>query len=222
MNCWAKALLLACAAIAAHGQERSALEREPQGWQNIMPGQRLEGWTRQAIAPDPLDPVSQWKLLPGGILLCEGNRGHDWLRFDQELTDFVFHVEFRYVPVEGNPRYNSGIFVRTRADYSRWYQNQIGSRQGGYFFGYIDLDGAKRRFDASPQMVDQRVKAAGEWNIVEVTARGPVLTSWVNGAVVNEYRYCQIERGHIGLEGEGFRIEFRNLKVKALSPARLQ
>jgi len=222
VNCWARALGLVCAGVMAWGQEQSALEREPQGWQDVMPGPKLQGWTRLPIAPDPLAAVSQWKLMPGGILLCEGDRGHDWLRFDQEQTDFVFHVEFRYVPVEGNPRYNSGIFVRTRGDYSRWYQNQIGSRQGGYFFGYIDVDGSRRRFDYSGQMVDQRVKPAGEWNTVEVTARGPVLTSWVNGAVVNEYKYCQIERGHIGLEGEGFRIEFRNLKVKALGPARLQ
>jgi len=222
VNCWVKIAVFASSALLLPAQEKSALESEPQGWVDVMPGAGLSGWTRLAIAPDRLDPVSQWSLQTGGVLLCEGNRGHEWLRFDKELDDFIFHVEFRYTPLAGNPRYNSGIFVRTLADYSLWYQNQIGSQAGGYLFGYILVDGERRRFDLSPRMVDQRVKPAGEWNTVEVTARGPVLTAWVNGAVTSEYKYCPVSRGHIGLEAEGFRIEFRNLRVKSLSSARLQ
>ena len=71
-------------------------------------------------------------------------------------------------------------------------------------------------------MVDQRVRPAGEWNTVEITAQGSTLLSWVNGATVSEYTYCPIEKGHLGLEAEGFRIEFRNLRVKTLPPAPLQ
>jgi hypothetical protein len=222
MSFWLRFAVFASSALLLPAQEQSALEREPQGWVDVTPGSGLSGWTRLAIAPDRLDPVSQWSVGPDGVVVCEGNRGHDWLRYDKPLGDAIFHVEFRYTPVAGNPRYNSGIFVRTLPDYSLWYQLQIGSKAGGHFFGYLNVNGERRRFDYSGLMVDQRVKAAGEWNTVEVTARGPVLTAWVNGAVVNEWKYCPIEKGHIGLEGEGFRIEFRNLKVKTLGPARLQ
>lgn len=215
-------LIFAFSALLLPAQEPSALEREPQGWADIMPGPQLQGWTRLGIPPIPRAPESQWKLRPDRVLECEGDRGHDWLRFDKEQGDFIFHVEFRYVPIAGHPRYNSGIFVRTMKDYSLWYQDQIGASAGGYFFGYIHVNGVVRRFDVSSQMKEQRVKPAGEWNTVEVTARGPVLSSWVNGAVVSEYKYCQLDRGYIGLEGEGYRIEFRNLKLKPLAPARLQ
>ncbi len=218
----AKAVLLVCTALLLPAQERSWLEREPQGWTDITPGPGLAGWTRLAIAPDKDDPVSQWSVQPGGVVLCEGNRGHEWLRFDRALSDFVFHVEFRFTRIDGNPRYNSGLFVRTLPDYSFWYQDQIGSSAGGHFFGYITVDGVRRRFDLSPRMVDQRVRPAGEWNTVEITAQGATLLSWINGAVVSEYRYCQTAQGHLGLEAEGFRIEFRNLKVKTLAPAPLQ
>jgi hypothetical protein len=34
--------------------------------------------------------------------------------------------------------------------------------------------------------------------------------------VTCQYENCGLEEGYIGVEGEGFRIEFRNLKVKAL------
>jgi hypothetical protein len=42
------------------------------------------------------------------------------------------------------------------------------------------------------------------------------LTLWVNGAVTCEFAECGQPEGHVGLEGEGYRIEFRNLKVKPL------
>ena len=61
-----------------------------------------------------------------------------------------------------------------------------------------------------------RVKPAGEWNTLEVTARGKTLTLWVNGAVTCQFDDCGMAQGRVGLEGEGYRIEFRNLKVKAL------
>ena len=35
---------------------------------------------------------------------------------------------------------------------------------------------------------------------------------WVNG----QFRDCGLKQDRVGLEGEGYRIEFRNLKVKDL------
>jgi hypothetical protein len=199
--------------------EKSLLEREPTGWLDIMPSADLKGWTRLPIAPDPLAPTSQWKVA-NNLLICEGDKGHDWLRYDNEFEDFVFHVEFRYVPLPGNPRYNSGIFVRNAADYAHWFQVQIGSSSGGFLFGRLS-DG--RRFNLSDRTPNQnRVKPAGEWNVVEVTALGPVVTSWVNGEVLCEYRYLPVAKGYLGLEGEGFPIEFRNLKVKPLPKGSVQ
>ena len=51
---------------------------------------------------------------------------------------------------------------------------------------------------------------------MEITARGKVLTLWVNGAVTCRFDECGQPRGYVGLEGEGYRIEFRKLKVKPL------
>jgi hypothetical protein len=43
-----------------------------------------------------------------------------------------------------------------------------------------------------------------------------VLTLWVNGTVTCEIKHGGNPKGRVGFEGEGFRIEFRNLKVKEL------
>jgi hypothetical protein len=40
------------------------------------------------------------------------------------------------------------------------------------------------------------------------------VTLWVNGALTNEWHDCAVAKGHVGLEAEGWKIEFRNVKVK--------
>ena len=42
------------------------------------------------------------------------------------------------------------------------------------------------------------------------------MTLWVNGAVTNHWRECEVKKGYVGLEAEGYRIEFRNVKLKPL------
>ena len=51
---------------------------------------------------------------------------------------------------------------------------------------------------------------------MEITAHGKTLSLRVNGTVACQFDDCDIKRGHLGLEGEGYRIEFRNLRVKEL------
>ena len=57
---------------------------------------------------------------------------------------------------------------------------------------------------------------AGEWNTFEVTCKGKDIFLWVNGAVTCEWHDIAVPKGYVGLEAEGFRIEFRNVKVKPL------
>lgn len=216
-NSMLAAVLLAAPAVP---QEKSLLEREPAGWVDVMPGPKLAGWTRLKIKAEAEDGARQWQR-QGDILLCAGDGGHDWIRYDTPLEDFVFHVEFRFTPLEGNPRYNSGVFARNTADYSRWYQAQVGPG-GGFLFGIGEENGEPKRFNTRDQLKADRIRPAGEWNVMEVTARGPALSVWANGAVVSEWDQCPVRRGHIGLEGEGFRIEFRNLKVKRLGASPVQ
>jgi hypothetical protein len=139
------------------------------------------------------------------------------LMLDQEIGDAIFHAEFCFTRVEGKSGYNSGIYVRNSKDGAIWHQAQIMGGSGGYLFGETPTaDGRKKFFTLEKQISGQRVKPAGEWNEVEITARGKVLTLWVNGAVTCQFEDCGQDRGRVGLEAEGYRIEFRNLKVKEL------
>ena len=213
-------LLIVFLAGPAADESGSRLERDPGGWIDLLAkaGPELKGWTRGPIPPaGRLNPKSQWVLGAGNTtLVCGGNGGHEWLRWDRELSDFVFHVEWRFTPVPGKSGYNSGIYARNSADATVWHQAQTGDASGGYLFGQTLVGGESKRVNLLKAMKDKRVKPAGEWNTFEITCKGKEMSLWVNGAVTNVWEDCEVPKGFVGLEAEGWRIEFRNVKVKPL------
>jgi|SRR5271157_1006913 len=199
-------------------QTRNALPSDTSGWIDILPDESFKGWTRVAIPPDKaLDSVSQWKLDKARrVIICEGDRGHEWLRYDREFANFILHVEWRFTEREGLKGYNSGVFIRNSADGRVWHQAQVGAGNDGYLFGRTLLDGKLTDMKFSPKPKVNRIKPPGEWNIYEIWCQGPKITLWVNGVVSSEFAAPEVPKGYLGLEAEGFRIEFRNLKVKLL------
>ena len=201
----------------------SALESDAQGWIDLLAARDLKEWTRvplgavgQLPAGQAGDP-SPWRLDPAtGTLVCEGDKaGHEMLRYAPEFGDFVLHVEWRFSKLEGERPYNGGVYVRTSADGAIWHQAQTGPG-GGYLFANTLVQGAPQRVNLREAMTENRVKPAGEWNTYEVRAVAKSITLWVNRAIVNEYTECEVPRGYVGLEAEGYRIEFRNLRLKRL------
>jgi len=87
------------------------------------------------------------------------------------------------------------------------------SLKEGFLFGPTPIDGVVKRVTQEPATL--RVLPAGEWNTYEVVAHGRTLSLWVNGAFTSEIAVA-VPRGFFGLEAEGWRIEFRNLRVKPL------
>ncbi len=214
-------LSLAIVAGSAAQAPPTPSDRDPLGWVDLLAeaGPDLKGWTRLPVKPnDKLDASSQWSLDAGSkVLTCRGDGGHDWLRWDRELGDFVLHVEWKFTPVtSGKTDYNSGIYVRNSGDAAVWHQAQVGGGPAAYLFGETLRDGALARFDLSKQQADKRVRPAGEWNTFELTCRGKQVDLRVNGEVVNRWEDCRVAKGFIGLEAEGYRIEFRGVKVKPL------
>ncbi len=208
---------------------QSALESDPKGWQDLFADRTMKDWIRGPLSAagqlraGSMDESSPWKMDPAtGILLCEGDKvGHEWVRYAKELSDCIFHVEWRLSKKDGEPAYNSGVFIRTSADGKIWHQAQ-GTLAGGFLFGATTVNGALQRFNLRQNMSENRVKPAGEWNTYELRAEGKQITLWVNGAVTSEFKDCEVPRGFIGLEAEGYRVEYRNVRVKPLgidSPA---
>ncbi|MBS1855031.1 MAG: DUF1080 domain-containing protein [Acidobacteria bacterium] len=191
---------------------------QPAEWLDILPDASLKGWTRVPIpATDGLKPIEQWRVDPEQkALICSGKGGHEWLRWNRELADFILEADWRFTPLDpAEKRYNSGIGIRLSPWGEIWYQAQTGLT-GGYLFGQNFADGAFSRFNLSKQMKENRVKPAGEWNHYEITAKGDRITMAVNGEAVSELTGVGLRRGYIGFEAEHYEIAFRNIRVKIL------
>jgi len=176
-----------------------------------------EVWTRITIPPGhPVSPVAQWHIdYAARQIVCDGNAGHEWLRFNREFGNFACHLKWRFTPVTtGTPKYNSGVFFRNDADGNIWHQAQT-TLAGGYIFGVTPVDGRPKSFNLQKEMTENRVKPAGQWNVYDIRCVDDTCTLAVNGATVNTV-HVGVEKGYIGLEAEGYRIEFKDFKVKEL------
>jgi hypothetical protein len=213
------------AADAGVTETPSQLSAEPQGWKDILPPPSLAGWARYPLRTEARKELPIWKVdRKAGLLICQGHLpdvpppgrsgSHEMLRYERELGDFVWHLEWRFV--DPNRRgWNSGVYARITPDRHFWLQAQVGNASGGQWFGY-QPDGPDGMVRKSLPPLAQRVKPVGEWNVYEITARGDRLTLWVNGAVTSEWTGLANRRGYIGLEAEFHHVEFRNFKLKEL------
>jgi len=183
---------------------------------NLVSGNAKTEWTRIAIPPTAkLSNIEQWHVNTATHeIVCDGNGGHDWLRFNKEFGNFAFHAEWRFTPIKGETRYNSGIFFRNNADGSIWDQAQT-TLEGGYVFGATPVNGKVTPFNEQKNMKENRVKPAGEWNVYDIRCVGETCTLAVNGEIVNTIK-VGVTKGYVGLESEGYQITFRNLKVTEL------
>ena len=186
-------------------------------WISIQPDASFKGWTRVPIKPTAnLVSPSQWQVAPDGNLICNGSRenGHEFLRYDRELANFVLHVEWKFTKIEGETKYNSGVFVKNTADgNTAWYQAQAGPPSNGGYFFYVDTTG--KRTTLKSEMPSNPVKEAGEWNTYEIQADGPKIVLTVNGVETSHFD-CDRLKGYAGLEAEYYRIEFRNIRLQEL------
>jgi hypothetical protein len=220
------------AATPVPPEQPSALTRDPKGWVDILPGPKLKGWTRVApissrgvkslVNPDLAVWIPDRKT---GVLECRGHLplqappggkpgSHEMLRHEQDLGDFILHVEWRFKD-PARMGWNAGVYARVNEAADIWHQAQVGGGPTTYWFADTpDASGKIGRI--KDDSVENRVKPPGQWNVYEITGRGDTLTLWANGAVVSQLKGLRVQRGRVGLEAELHHIEFRNLKLKRL------
>jgi hypothetical protein len=218
---FAASAILLISGAQAPGEVPSALEADPAGWSDLFApsGAGLDAWTREPIpAGGDLVEDSPWKLDAATGVLAGASPGADreWLRLDQVLLDFILHVEWRIVPDAADRPASGGVYVRNSNDAGLWHEAPIGAEGVGSLVGATYANQVVKPFKVEAELKDDRAKSAGEWNTYELTCKGRSVKLWVNGAVVNDWKGCGVPRGYIGLEVDGGRVEFRNLKLKSL------
>jgi hypothetical protein len=172
----------------------------------LFNGKSLDGW----------QPVgrreNQWSAV-GGIL--QNAKSGANLVTTQKFEDFKLHLEFRVPKGE-----NSGIYLRGR------YELQIDDAAGlepsshhlGGLYGFI-----------APSA--NVAKAAGEWQSMDVTLVGRMLTLELNGTMVICNREipgitggaidsAEADPGPLLLQGDHGPVDYRNIVITPAKPAR--
>jgi hypothetical protein len=194
----------------------------------LFNGKDLSGWTHdlwdgQNKKPDTTTPMSAVWSVRDGVLICQG-KPPGYIRTQREYGNYRLSVEWRWP--EGTTRGNSGVLVHTSTPnalgaWPKSVEVQLALGNAGDFWvigtelEVPDLE--KRRMGRRHlNLTDGSEKPAGQWNKMEILAKGDELTVWVNGDLVNHATRCNVTRGAISLQSEGTEVHFRNVQLTPL------
>lgn len=201
---WIFVTLVAAAGAVAAGRSTAlaADAKPPAGFTSLFNGKDLAGW----------------KIMNDGQFAAEGgvlklNRGGGWLRSEQEFDDFELRLEVRWL----KDRQDSGIFLRAGQEGKNWpdrkYEVQCENSER-----IVHIFGAKCERD--PKKAAALLKPTGEWNTLEIRCVGTRCEVKLNGTTASTADELKVSKGHLGIQGEAGLLEFRNLYLKPLTPAK--
>jgi len=189
-------------------------------WVSLFDGKTLNGWVLKS-------PHGRGYLVENGMIIAPADGGGN-LFTEKEYSDFVFRVEFR-LSVNGN----NGIGIRAPFEGDAAWQAmeiQILDDDGPAYKGKLEpFQYTGSIYWAVPSKTGH-LKKAGEWNKMEITAKGRRISVRLNGVVITDANLDDVKdpailkkhpglfrpRGHIGLLGHKSLVEFRKLSVKEL------
>ncbi|MBX7074925.1 MAG: DUF1080 domain-containing protein [Pirellulales bacterium] len=209
-----RTLLMLCFAFAALTISPAVADDQ---WQPLFNGKDLTGW--EAVD----GPADAWRA-EDGLLVCEGSGG-GWLSTSKEFANFDLELEFKVppggnsgvflrAPRQGNPAY-AGMEIQVLDDYAKEYENLKPSQYTGSVYDVVA---------AEPRVT----KKAGEWQTMRIVCDRHKVKVWVNDKQVVDadlsmhldkiaaHPGLERNKGHIGLQNHGSRLDFRNLKIREL------
>ena len=172
------------------------------------------------------DPAASWRI-EGGMLRCLG-AGRGYVRTVQAFADYRLRLEWRWPAGRGN----SGIMLNLVNDDIIWpkcIEAQLATDRAGDFATFSDARSRDEIVARNPRGVGTGKlnrpgpsveKPLGEWNTYEAVVSGDVITLIVNGTPVNRMTGVTPTAGMIGLQCEGSPIDFRNITLELLPPAK--
>jgi hypothetical protein len=210
---------------ATPDNQLSEAERS-EGWQLLFDGKSVAGWMNSDQSA-PRTPVQDGCLNPH-------RAGHYMLVHTQQWSNFVLKLDVRL-----SPHCNSGVFLRTSSLTPR------AGRDVGFNGLEIALDDTQTAgFHDSGALYDlsrptrNAMRPIGEWNHLQLTARGATIEVEMNGEPVNtidlskftaanrrpdgsEHKFDVVYKdhpalGYIGLQDHGSPCWYKNIKLKRL------
>lgn len=190
-----------CAQVESMGDWVSTQWDSIGGGVTLIDGDKgLENWNRVGGA--------NWSAVDGAIMADKKTgRTPGYLVSKKSYTDFLLKIEFW-----ASHDSNSGIFLRC-ADPEKITDRSC--YEANIFDTFKDQKYATGGIvHHAPVLVP--IKAGGQWNTYEITARGPNLVVVLNGVKTAEVNNSQLDSGQFALQyGQGI-VKFRKVQIKEL------
>ena len=196
-----------------------------EGFIRLFNGTDLTGWrgdTTSYVAEDGMIVIHPEVEGGGGNLYTEEQYADFVLRFEFRLTPGANNGLGIRAPLEGDAAY-VGMELQILDNSAEQYADLRPYQYHGSIYGTF---AAKRGFQNPP----------GEWNSQEVIALGRRIIVILNGTVIvdadidlastpattdgRDHPGLRRRRGHIGFLGHGSKVEFRNIRIRELTPSR--
>lgn len=210
-------LAVAGCAIGAGPPNALSAEERREGYILLFNGKNLDGWQGDSAS---------WSVVDGAIVgSTDGHpvQQNTFLVYKQPYADFILKAEVKL------RNHNSGIHFRStvldaapnwivagyQADFS-----EAGDRSAwGNFYEERGRGRGVMRAPDEGWRIGQKVYRPKGWNEYEILAQGQRIRLKLNGVVTIDTTDEKASDGVIALQlhaGEPMRVEFRNLKLKAL------
>ena len=185
-------------AAASEGTEsinRLTADELADGWILLFDGETMFGWKH--------DKEADWKVIDGTLAVSKGESG--LLYTTAQFSDYILKVDFRS-PAETN----SGVFLSTTPNptdpSSECYELNIAGQDNPFPTG--SLVGRKKV---------KKIYDSETWQSYEVrVVQGNVAVKLGDEEILKYADSDAIRRGHIGLQLNEGKVEFRNVKLKPL------
>jgi hypothetical protein len=212
------AALFLSVALLSHGAEPIPLfnGKDLSGWSHYL-------WDSKNKAEDTTTPVSAVWTVEDGILICKG-RPTGYLRTLKEYENYKLQVEWRWP--EGTTSGNNGVLIHTTTPNAlgQWPMSlevQLAFGNAGDFWVIgttLELPNPEGRIQGRRHLnlTDNSEKPAGQWNQMEIIAKGDEVTVYVNGDLVNQASKLSQSKGAVALQSEGALVHFRKVELTPL------
>jgi hypothetical protein len=208
--------LAVCLLVRADETPEPGLNKPPEGFTALFNGKDLTGWQR------PGGNKGNWAVEKG--VLYVNKTGGAWLFTDKEYSDFELRLQFK-VPKGGN----SGVALRSPLKGDPAYVGmEIQILDDAGHKGLQKWQHTGSIYGVVPS-AKQPTKPLGEWNSYRIVCKGRQVTVELNGekivdANLDDYKEKHAkahpgilrDKGHLGLQEHGGRVEFRNIFIKEL------
>ncbi|MGJ8643984.1 MAG: 3-keto-disaccharide hydrolase [Luteolibacter sp.] len=164
-------------------------------WKVLFDGKTLEGWTQQNEA--------NWRVAEGVIVVDEGEIG--LLTTETVLDAYELELEFR-----AQIGANSGIFIETKPVVK---DESIDCYE-------VNIAPPSNAFPTGSIVKHKLFEGAGEkeeWRKYRITVKDGHVKVWLDGKMTVEYKdENPVKRGLLGLQKNAGKVEFRNIRIRAL------